>query len=137
MVILKLTKYWHYKVFQKHIPPIDGMKIKENNYPISWRHFLFTLRQLKGNATISSLAFLTEADAELILHQNTEIAHYKACTSHPRISVQNSKTVKGSTGPFKLQKIKKHDKLFQNKKKKKQECQLCTLNPRCHSLGNI
>jgi len=34
--------------------------------------------------------FLTEADAELTLHQNTEIACCRACTSLPRTSVQNS-----------------------------------------------
>jgi hypothetical protein len=62
--------------------------------------------------------FLTEADAELTLHQNTEIARCKACTSLPRISAQYSKTVKGSIGPFKLHIFKKHDKLLKHKKSK-------------------
>jgi hypothetical protein len=70
---------------------------------------------------------LTEADAELTLHQNTEIAGCRACTSLPRISVQNSKTVKESTGPFKLQIFKKHDKLFQHKKKARMPTVYCQL----------
>jgi len=71
--------------------------------------------------------FLTEADAQLTLHQNKEIARCKACTSLPRISVQNSKTVKGSIGPFKFQIFKKHDKLFQHKKKASMPIVYCQL----------
>jgi hypothetical protein len=42
----------------------------------------------------------------LSFDQNTGVANCKVCTSFPRISDQNSKTVKGFPGPFKLETFK-------------------------------
>jgi hypothetical protein len=50
----------------------------------------------------------------LSFDQNTGVANCKVFASFPSISDQNSKTVKGFTGPFKLETFKKHDKSFQH-----------------------